>query len=220
MTLRPMRIHIAFALLAAAAAPSFAQPAPPAAPPAEAPAPKDDLVPVAIETSLGRIVIALDRGRAPLSTANFLRYVDAKRYDGEPFYRSVTAEGSGFIQGGIRSDSRKLFPPVAHEPTSKTGLKNVAGAVSLARLEPGSAQADFFILTTDIPGFDAGGYGGDADGFAVFGRVVEGMDVVKQIHGSPVSPTLGEGAMKGQLLDPPVKILKAARVKADLPAGS
>ena len=219
MTLKPMRIHLvaALALFAASAAPVVAQVPTAAAPPAEAPAPRDDLVRVAIETGLGRIVVALDRGRAPLSTANFLRYVDAKRYDGEPFYRAVTAEGSGFIQGGIRSDSRKLFPPVAHEPTSKTGLKNVAGAVSLARLEPGSAQADFFILTTDIPGFDAGGYGGDADGFAVFGRVVEGMDVVNKIHASPVSPTLGEGAMKGQLLDPPIKILKAARVKEAQP---
>src|SRR5688572_21947145 len=109
MTLKPMRILIATALLAAT--PVVAQVPTAPAPPAEAPAPVEDLVPVALETSAGRIVIALDRGRAPLSTANFLRYVDAKRYDGEPFYRAVTAEGSGFIQGGIRSDSRKLFPP-------------------------------------------------------------------------------------------------------------
>ena len=162
---------------------------------------------------MGRIVLALDRGRAPRSTANFLKYLDGKRYDGEPFYRSVKDEGSGFIQGGIRSDSRKLFPPVEHEPTSKTGLKNVAGSIALARLEPGSAQADFFILTTDIPGFDAGGYGGDEHGFAVFGRVVEGMDVVNKIHASPVSPTKGEGVMQGQLLDPEIKIVKAQRLE-------
>ena len=176
------------------------------------PTPAGDLVKVALETESGRIVLALDRGRAPLSTANFLKYVDAKRYDGEPFYRAVTAEGSGFIQGGIRSDSSKLFPPVAHEPTSQTGLKNVAGAISLARLEPGSARADFFILTTDIPGFDAGGYGGDADGFAVFGHVVEGMDVVNKISASPISPTLGEGPMAGQMLDPPIRIIRASRL--------
>lgn len=209
-----MRIHIAFALLAAVAAPSFAQPAPPAAAAVEAPAPKADLVPVAIETSLGRIVVALDRGRAPISTANFLRYVDARRYDGESFYRAMKVTGGegGLIQGGIRSDSRKLFPPIAHEPTSKTGIRNVAGTISMARLEPGSARADFFILTTDIPGFDAGDPS-DPDGYAAFGHVVEGMDVVKAIFATPTSPTLGEGAMKGQLLDPPVKILKAARVK-------
>ena len=200
------RIILAVTLLAAA--PLLAQTAP-----APTPAPAEDLVKVALDTEAGRIVLALDRGRAPLSTANFLKYVDAKRYDGEPFYRAVKEEWSSFIQAGIRSDAAKLFPPVAHEPTSKTGLKNVAGAVSLARLEPGSAQADFFILTTDIPGFNAGGEGGDADGFAVFGRVVEGMDVVKKILAGPVSPTAGEGPMKGQLLDPPVKIVKAERMK-------
>ena len=200
-----MLTRIVLALSLFAAAPVPAQTVPP-------PAPAEDLVKVALDTEAGRIVLALDRGRAPLSTANFLKYVDAKRYDGEPFYRSVTAEGSGFIQGGIRSDSLKLFPPVAHEPTNKTGLKHVAGTVSLARLEPGTARADFFILTTDIPGFDAGGYGGDADGFAAFGRVVEGMDVVARISASPVSPTMGEGVMKGELLDPPVKIIKASRL--------
>ena len=198
-----MLTRIILALSLFAAAPLAAQTA----------APAEDLVKVALDTEAGRIVLALDRGRAPLSTANFLKYVGGGRYDGEPFYRAVKAEGSGFIQGGIRSDSAKLFPPVAHEPTNKTGLKNVAGAVSLARLEPGSARADFFVLTTDIPGFDAGGYGGDEHGFAVFGRVVEGMDVVKKISDSPVSPTQGEGAMQGQMLDPPVKIVKASRVK-------
>ena len=200
-------------LLAAVAAALLAPPLLAQSAPVANPAPAEDLVKVALDTEAGRIVVALDRGRAPLSTANFLKYVDAKRYEGEPFYRVVNAEGSGFIQGGIRSDSSKLFPPVAHEPTSKTGLKSVAGAVSLARLEPGTARADFFILTTDIPGFDAGGYGGDADGFAVFGRVVEGMEVVNKIAASPISATKGEGAMKGQIIDPPIKILKTSRVK-------
>ena len=202
------RRHLLAAVAAFVAAPLLAQTAPFPAPPTVV----EDLVKVALETEAGRIVLALDRGRAPLSTANFLKYVDSKRYDGEPFYRAVTAEGSGFIQGGIRSDSLKLFPPVAHEPTSKTGLKNVAGAISLARLEPGTARADFFILTTDIPGFDAGGYGGDADGFAVFGHVVEGMEVVNRIVASPVSSTMGEGPMKGQILEPPIKIIRASRL--------
>lgn len=193
------------AFAAILAAPLLAQTAP-------APAPTEELVKVALDTEAGRIVLALDRGRAPLSTANFLKYVDAKRFDGEPFYRAVKAEGSGFIQGGIRSDSLKLFPPVAHEPTSRTGLKHVAGAISLARLAPGTARADFFILTTDIPGFDAGGEGGDADGFAAFGKVVEGMDVVQKILEAPVSATKGAGVMLGQLLDPEVKITKAERL--------
>jgi peptidyl-prolyl cis-trans isomerase A (cyclophilin A) len=205
-----MIIRIAL-LCAAFAAPAFAQPAPPptAAP---APAPKDDLVRVSIETDKGRIVLALDRGRAPVTTANFLRYVDSHRFDGESFYRAMkVGDSGGLIQGGIRSDARKLYPPVAHEPTSVTGLKHVAGAVSVARLEPGSARADFFILTTDIPAFDAT----TADpGFAVFGRVVEGMDVVSAIQAAPVSATKGDGPMQGQILEPSVKIVKAARVEA------
>jgi peptidyl-prolyl cis-trans isomerase A (cyclophilin A) len=203
---------LAATLFAALASPAFAQAAAPAT---ESPAPKDDLVPVAIDTSLGRIVVALDRTHAPVTTANFLHYVDAHRFDGESFYRAMQAPGmpgGGLIQAGVRSDARKLFPPIAHEPTSQTGLRNTAGAISMANAGPGTARADFFILLSEIPSLDAGGPGGDANGFAVFGRVVEGMDVAKRIFEAPVSPTKGEGAMKGQMLDPPVKIVKAARV--------
>ena len=78
---------------------------------------------------------------------------------------------------------------------------------------PGTARSDFFILLSDTPGFDAGGYGGDANGFAVFGHVTEGMDVVKKIFASPVSETKGEGVMKGQILEPPIKIVKAVRLQ-------
>lgn len=204
------------ALLLALAAPAFAQAAP-SVPASTATAAKEDLVPVAIDTSLGRIVIALDRGHAPVTTANFLHYVDTHRFDGQSFYRAMhvaDAEGKdgGLIQGGIRTDIRLLYPPIAHEPTSETGLHNVAGAVSMANNGPGTARADFFILLSDMPGLDAGGPGGDATGFAAFGHVIEGMDVVRQIWNAQVSQT-GEGAMKGQMLDPPVKILHAARIK-------
>jgi peptidyl-prolyl cis-trans isomerase A (cyclophilin A) len=82
----------------------------------------------------------------------------------------------------------------------------------MARLDPGSAKSDFFILLSDMPGFDAGGPGGDPDGFAAFGHVTEGMDVVRKIFEAPVSPTMGEGVMKGQMLDPKITIIKAARV--------
>jgi peptidyl-prolyl cis-trans isomerase A (cyclophilin A) len=206
-----MLTRIALLLSALAAAPALAQAPAPA--PAQAPAPKEDLVPVAIDTSLGRIVVALDRGRAPITTANFLRYVDAHRFDGENFYRAMHSEGGGLIQAGVRSDIRKLFPAVADEPTSKTGLKNVAGAISMARGAPNTVQADFFILVTDMPGLDAGANPDDPDGYPVFGHVIEGMDVVKKIYDAPTSPTKGEGVMKGQMLDPPIKIIKAARVK-------
>jgi peptidyl-prolyl cis-trans isomerase A (cyclophilin A) len=205
-----MLTRIALIVSAFAAAPLLTQ-AP--APPTQAAAPQEDLVPVAIDTSLGRIVVALDRRRAPITTANFLRYVDAHRLDGETFYRAMHSAGGGLIQGGVRSDVRKLFPPVADEPTSKTGLKNVAGAISMARGEPNSVRADFFILVSDMPGLDAGANPADPDGYPVFGHVTEGMDVVKKIFEAPISPTMGEGVMKGQMLDPPVKIIKAARVK-------
>jgi peptidyl-prolyl cis-trans isomerase A (cyclophilin A) len=207
-----MHRFLAAALLAATSVPLFAQAAPESAP-QSAPAPQAELVPVAIETSGGRIVIALDKTHAPITTANFLHYVDTHRFDGESFYRAMHVGDGGLIQGGVRSDSRKLYPPIAHEPTSETGLHNVAGAIAMANAGPGTARADFFILLSDMPGLDAGGPGGDANGFAAFGHVVEGMDVVKKIWASPVSETKGEGPMKGQMLDPAIKILKAERVK-------
>ena len=189
-----MHIRIALLLIAFAAPPAFAQ----------APAPNADQVPVAIETSLGRIVVALDRGRAPQTTANFLAYVDSGKLDGESFYRAMPYGNGGLIQGGISSDARKLNPPVAHEPVSQTGIKHVAGTVSMANAGPGTARSDFFILTTDVPFFDSS--------FAAFGQVVEGMEVVKAILAAPVSPTKGEGPMKGQMLEPVVKIVKAQRL--------
>lgn len=210
-----MLIRIALLLSAFAAATAIAQTsAPPAAPPAA----KEDLVPVAIDTSLGRIVVALDRAHAPVTTANFLHYVDTHRFDGQNFYRAMhvaDANGAdgGLIQGGITTDARKLFPPIAHEPTTTTGLHNVAGAISMANAGPGTARADFFILVSDMPGLDANGPGGDANGFAAFGHVIEGMDVVRKIWNSPVSATEGAGVMKGQMLDPKIKIISAERVK-------
>lgn len=210
-----MLIRIALLLSAFAATTAIAQTsAPPAAPPAA----KEDLVPVAINTSLGRIVVALDRAHAPVTTANFLHYVDTHRFDGQNFYRAMhvaDANGAdgGLIQGGITTDARKLFPPIAHEPTTTTGLHNVAGAISMANAGPGTARADFFILVSDMPGLDANGPGGDANGFAAFGHVIEGMDVVRKIWNSPVSATEGAGVMKGQMLDPKIKIISAERVK-------
>ena len=200
-----IRTILAAALAAAISVPAFAQ-----APPATAPAPKADLVPVAIQTEKGRIVIALDRGRAPLTTANFLAYVESGKFDGESFYRAMPYGTGGLIQGGIRSDARKLYAPIAHEPTTATGIHNSAGAISMANAGPGTARADFFILASDMPSLDATP---SEPGFATFGHVTEGMDVVKAILAAPVSATKGEGVMRGQMLDPVVKIIKAERVK-------
>jgi peptidyl-prolyl cis-trans isomerase A (cyclophilin A) len=195
-----------FAILVAAfSIPALAQttPADLTGPPVAA----SDVVPVAIDTSAGRIVVALDRLHAPLTTNNFLAYVDAKKFDGESFYRAMPYGDGGLIQGGITTDGRKLNRPVAFESSDKTGIHNKAGAIAMAALAPGKAQADFFIETVDIPAFDG------PNGFAAFGQVVEGMDVVKKILASPVSATKGDGAMKGQMLDPVVKILKVRRLK-------
>ena len=186
-----------------AASPAFAQ-----APQPPTPGP----VRVKLDTSLGPIVLELETAKAPVTTANFLRYVDQKRYDDTIFYRALKMTGAGLIQGGVR-DARKLLPPIAHEPTTQTGIRHVEGTISMARGAPGSANADFFILTAPIPSFDARpDQPGDNLGFAAFGRVVEGMDTVRTILESPVSPTAGEGFMKGQMLEPPIKIITARRI--------
>ena len=110
----------------------------------------------------------------------------------------------GLIQGGITSDGRKLGPPIAHEPPSTTGIRHTAGTISMASAAAGEARSDFFIVTADVPSFDAS--------FAPFGKVIDGMDVVKAILAAPVSATKGDGAMRGQMLDPVVTIRRAARV--------
>lgn len=196
--------RIALAALLAASIPLHAQPV---SQPSTAVA--EDLVKVALETEKGRIVVALDKGRAPLTTAIFLAYVDKGWLNGQPFYRSMPLTGGGLIQGGSR-DGAKQLPPIAVETTAMTGLKNTAGSIVMANAGPATTRSDFFILTVDVPSFDATA---TETGFAPFGRVVEGMDVVKAILDSPRSPTKGEGAMKGQMLEPAIKIVKASRVK-------
>ena len=172
------------------------------------------LVNVRLETTEGPIVVALEQGRAPITTANFLRYVDEKRFDGISFYRAVNvAPGFGLIQGGIRGDARKLLPPIKHEPTTVTGLSHIDGAISMARNAPGTADASFFITVGAIPSMDADPkQSGDNLGFAVFGHVAQGMDIVRHILQEPTSPTEGEGVMKGQMLVQPVRILSARRI--------
>ena len=202
-------IHRLFlAALALLALPALAQTPPPAPTP-----PKLAEVRIALTTTMGVITVALDRAAAPVTTANFLRYVDARRFDGIAFYRSMRLDwGGGLIQAGVR-DPRRLFPPIAHEPTTKTGLTHSEGTISMARLAPGTATADFTIMVGDMRGLDANPAAtGDNQGFAAFGRVVEGLDVVKAINAAPRSPTLGDGPMKGEMLAPPVRIVIVRRV--------
>jgi peptidyl-prolyl cis-trans isomerase A (cyclophilin A) len=163
-------------------------------------------VKVTMHTSLGDIVLALAKDRAPVTVNNFLRYVDQKRFDGCNFYRAVNLDHEGkfgLIQGGLRGNPKRVLRPIAHEPTTVTGLSHVDGAVSMARAEPGTANGDFFIVVGDAISYDAQP-GGDP-GYAAFGRVIEGMDVVRSILGQPRSEG-GQGVMKGQMIANPVKI--------------
>lgn len=211
--------RIAIALLVALSAPAVAQ-SPEAAPPPATTAPRTDTVRVTLQTAMGPIVLELEAGRAPVTTANFLRYVDEKRLDGSSIYRSAKVqEGFGLIQGGLRNDPKKVLPNIAHEPTSKTGLKHENGTISMARAAPGTASSDFFISVGAMPSMDADpSQPGDNQGFAAFGRVVEGMDVVRRILDAPTSPTEGEGPMRGQMLSPAVTIATARRTPSPTPA--
>jgi peptidyl-prolyl cis-trans isomerase A (cyclophilin A) len=166
-----------------------------------------EMVRIALETEKGRIVLDLDQGKAPVTTANFLAYVDKGWLDGQPFYRAFKYGNGGIIQGGVR-DGGKQLPPIRIEPTSETGLKNVAGTIAMANAGEKTTRSDFFIMTADVPAFDSGPGG---PGFAAFGRVVEGMDVVGAILASPTSPTKGDGMMRGQMLEPVIRITKARR---------
>lgn len=207
-------IFLTLALLALAA-PAAAQTTPPEAPAVTVtpPQPRPALPCVTLQTPKGTIVIALDIDKAPKTAANFLRYVAAKKFDGTSFYRALSFPREtpiGLIQGGVRGAPARSFPPIAHEATSLTGLTHDDGAVSMARTTPGTAQGDFFIIIGGLDSLDADAA---APGFAVFGHVVEGMDVVRAIQASPVSATAGEGAMKGQMLAAPVAITTAIAKK-------
>ena len=170
---------------------------------------------VAIQTSVGTIVVELEDKKAPITSANFLRYVDTLKYNGGSFYRAARTVGNpthGSIQAGPSPYARH-FPPIAHESTSKTGLRHKAGTISLTRNAPGTATSDFFICASDQPYLDAHpGETGDNQGFAAFGHVVSGMDVVKKILAMHTSKTAAVPAMKGQMLDPPVPIMSIKRV--------
>jgi peptidyl-prolyl cis-trans isomerase A (cyclophilin A) len=175
--------------------------------------PLPDVVRVRLETELGPILLALDHERAPVTTANFVRYVEAGRFDGTFFYRAARTKsvaGRGFVQGGIRHSARRAFPPIAHEATGKTGLRHADGIVSMARAAPAGAMGDFFIVVGGaMPAMDSKP---GAEGFAAFGRVEEGMETVRALLAAPTVPNAGRGPMRGQMIETPVRIVRAARV--------
>jgi peptidyl-prolyl cis-trans isomerase A (cyclophilin A) len=165
---------------------------------------------IIIKTEKGDITVEVDIVRAPVTSANFLRYVDAGLYDGSTFHRTVTLSNQPndavrieVIQGGQLAED-KSFPPIAHETTAMTGLTHLDGAMSMARSKPGSATSSFFFCVNGQPELDFGGKRNpDGQGFAAFGRVVKGMDVVRAIHALPA---------QGQQLAPPVKIISVRRI--------
>lgn len=161
-------------------------------------------------------MLELEKVRAPLTTANFLRYVDQKRFDGTNFYRALKFPGDGpigLVQGGVRNAAKRVLPPIAHESTVATGLTHDNGAISMARGAPGTAAGDFFIILGNLSGLDGNlAAAGDKDGYAVFGHVVEGFENIVTIQAAPTSATAGEGAMKGQMIEAPITIVSARRL--------
>ncbi len=179
---------------------------------------RTDGVPVTLETSLGPIDVEVFPHRAPLSACDFLSYVDAGLYESATFYRVVRADNDRgspkieVIQSGL-TDESKSRAPIAHESTQQTGLQHVDGALSLARgaVGTGSAAA-FFIVIGRQPALDYGGTrNADRQGFAVFGRVVRGMDIVQHIQRLDADAPTDDAYLKGQILREPVAILKATR---------
>ncbi len=164
-----------------------------------------------MRTELGSIEIDLDRRKAPVTSENFLRYVDAGHYTGGRFHRTVKPDNQPnnvvkieVVQAGVDPDKEKDgFPPIMLERTSWTGIRHKHGTISMARVGPDSATSDFFICIGDQPELDYGGKRNpDGQGFAAFGRVIRGMDIVRRIQQAPSSE---------QSLTPPIKILSVLR---------
>ena len=176
----------------------------------------DATVRVLMKTSAGDMVIALYTDKAPVTASNFLRYVDEGHFESARFYRVTRPDNDPMIeviQGGIwpahDEDWDAPLPPIEHETTDRTGLAHIDGAISMARNEPGSASSEFFISIGANPELDyAGERNPDGQGFAVFGQVVEGLDVAHAINAAPVNE--GEG-FEGQLLREPVEIIAITR---------
>ena len=176
---------------------------------------------VRVQTELGDIVIAVDQAKAPITAANFLRYVEAGHYDGGTWHRTVKMDNQPestikieVIQAGVNANRAKEgFPAIALERTSQTGLLHKDGVISMARGGPDSATSGWFICINDQPSLDFGGLRNpDGQGFAAFGRVVSGMDVVRKIQAAPSSATRTTNT-EAQRLTPPIRIVTVARVQ-------
>ena len=167
---------------------------------------RETVIPISMGTELGSIQMELYPDRAPITVSNFLRYVDENRYEDFHFYRVVHMENQPdndvkieVIQGGLGFDKHPMeLPTIVHETTDKTGIRHLNGILSMARLEPGTASSEIFICINDQPELDFGGKRNpDNQGFAAFGKVISGMDVVRKIQLLPET---------NQMLDKVVKV--------------
>jgi peptidyl-prolyl cis-trans isomerase A (cyclophilin A) len=166
---------------------------------------------VRLDTSRGPIMLALDARHAPKTTANFMAYVDDGRFDDTSFYRAARSKADptkGFVQAGIRTDAKRILPSFPFEPTNRTGIRHLDATISMARGDdPASAGGNFVLTVGPTPQMDARpGY----KGYAAFGRVVGGMEVVKRILAEPSGG--GFDSMKGQMILRPVRVIRAVRI--------
>ena len=167
---------------------------------------RETIIPISMETELGPIQLELYPDRAPITVSNFLRYVDKNRYEDLHFYRVVHMKNQPdndvkieVIQGGLGFDKHPMeLPTILHETTDKTGIRHLNGTLSMARLEPGTASSEIFICINDQPELDySGKRNPDGQGFAAFGKVISGMDVIRKIQLLPETK---------QMLDKVVKV--------------
>ena len=175
--------------------------------------PESSLPQVKMKTELGDIIIEIDTVNAPVTAVNFLKYVDDKIFNPASFYRVVRMDNQPdneikieVIQGGLGYDESPLsLPPIEHETTVKTGILHKDGVISMARMEPGTASSEIFICIGDQPELDFGGKRNpDGEGFAAFGKIIKGMEVVKEIQSKPDEE---------QMLITPVNIIEISRIK-------
>ena len=166
----------------------------------------ETIIPISIETELGPIQLELYPDGAPITVSNFLRYVDENRYDDFHFYRVVHMENQPdndvkieVIQGGLGFDKHPMeLPAIIHETTNKTGIRHLNGTLSMARMEPGTASSEIFLCINDQPELDySGKRNPDGQGFAAFGKVISGMDLIRKIQLLPETK---------QMLDKVVKV--------------
>jgi len=179
----------------------------------------DTTVRTIMSTDMGDIEIDIYADKAPVSAANFLQLVDGGHLDGGTFYRVVSYENDKgspkieVIQGGLNVEEGP-FPPIEHETTEQTGILHTDGVISMARGDVGTASTEFFIVIGDQPGLDYGEVRNpDEQGFAAFGKVVSGMDVVRSIKESPADGPSDSDYTKGQMLTEPVAIISVKRAK-------